>query len=395
MVVWVQNPFDSLPGEGARKMRYWLMCEAFARAGHRVTFWTSDFSHATKAPRRFVGDPSAGAAFGVRLIPTRPYARNVGWARVRSHRAYARTWRRLATAPGVEAPDLIVSSVPTLSAADAALALGRHFGARVVLDVMDAWPETFERLAPRPLRPLAHLLLAPLRRKARRLYRAADRVTGVCARYRELTGRADYRLAYHGIEVERWKSEGLSRGRNFPTPPPFHHSTFSPFHHSTSSSLRLVYAGNLGRTYDLATVVAAVRAHPELELDVAGFGAFACDCPRVRMHGLLSEADLQTLLAAADVGVIPMAADSWVGVPYKFCDYARAGLVIVSSLGGESTDLLERYRCGVAYRAGDVDSFADAVRRAASLERGASRRMCEEVFDATRIYDDYVRHAVV
>lgn len=410
MVVWVQNPFDSLPGEGSRKMRFWLMCEAFARAGHRVTFWTSDFSHATKAPRRFVGDPSDGAAFDVRLIPTRPYARNVGWARVLSHRAYARAWRRLATAPGVEAPDLIITSVPTLSAADAALALGRHFGARVVLDVMDAWPETFERLAPRALRPLAHLLLAPLRRKARRLYRAADLVTGVCARYRELTGRADYHLAYHGIEVEKWKSgkvekkwnggeverlkgEGLGRGWDFSTPPPFHHSTFSPFHLSTSSSLRLVYAGNLGRTYDLATVVAAVRAHPELELDVAGFGSFACDCPRVRMHGLLSEADLQTLLAAADVGVIPMAADSWVGVPYKFCDYARAGLAIVSSLGGESTELLERYRCGVAYRAGDVDSFADAVRRAASLERGASRRMCEEVFDATRIYDDYVRRA--
>ncbi len=375
MVVWVQNPFDSLPGEGARKMRYWLMCEAFARAGHRVTFWTSDFSHATKAPRRFLGDPSGGAAFDVRLVPTRPYARNVSWARVRSHRAYARTWRRLATVPGVEAPDLIVTSVPTLSAADAALALGRHFGARVVLDVMDAWPETFERLAPPPLRDLAHFVLAPLRRKARRLYRAADRVTGVCARYRELTGRADYYLAYHGIEL------GL---------PPS-----QPLNLSTSQPLNLVYAGNLGRTYDLATVVAAVRAHPELELDVAGFGTFSCDCPRVRTHGLLSEADLQTLLAAADVGVIPMAADSWVGVPYKFCDYARAGLPIVSSLGGESTELLERYRCGVAYRAGDVASFADAVRRAASLERGASRRMCEEVFDATRIYDDYVRRAVV
>lgn len=380
MVVWVQNPFDSLPGEGSRKMRFWLMCEAFARAGHRVTFWTSDFSHATKAPRRLVGGPSAGAAFDVRLIPTRPYACNVSWARVRSHAAYARAWRRLAMAPGVEAPDLIVSSMPTLSAADAALALGRQFGARVVLDVMDAWPETFERLAPPPLRGLARLLLWPMRRKARRLYRAADRVTGVCARYRELTGRADYCLAYHGIELG---SCDFSRPSRLSRP---HLGT-------PKAPLRLVYAGNLGRTYDLATVVAAVQANPDLELDVAGFGAFAYACPRVRMHGLLSEADLQRLLAAADVGIVPMAADSWVGVPYKFCDYARAGLPIVSSLGGESTALLERYRCGVAYRAGDVDSFVHAVRRAATLERGASRRMCEEVFDATRIYDDYVRRA--
>ena len=399
MVVWVQNPFDSLPGEGSRKMRYWLMCEAFARAGHRVTFWTSDFSHATKR-RRACAKCGAGAAeksrsgevekcgFEVRLVPTLPYSRNVSLARIRSHRAYAAEWLHLAQDPSQARPDLIVASIPTISGAEAALALGRRFGTRVVIDVMDAWPETFERLAPPPLRGLAHFALAPLRRKARRIYRAADLVTGVSERYRELTGRDDYYLAYHGIEVEKRGSGEVEKrgGGDFSS----RHSTVP--HRLSSTSL--VYAGNLGRTYDLSTVVAAVRAHPELELDVAGFGAFACDdCPRVRMHGLLSEADLQELLAAADVGVVPMAADSWVGVPYKFCDYARAGLAIVSSLGGETTELLERYSCGVAYRVGDADSFADAVRRAAALGRGASRRMCEEVFDATRIYDDYVRRA--
>ena len=53
MTVWIQNPFDNLPQEGFRKQRYWLMAEAFVRAGHDVVYWTSDFSHATKAPRRF------------------------------------------------------------------------------------------------------------------------------------------------------------------------------------------------------------------------------------------------------------------------------------------------------------------------------------------------------
>ena len=51
MTVWIQNPFDNLPCEGYRKQRYWLMAEAFARAGHSVVLWTSDFSHGAKAPR--------------------------------------------------------------------------------------------------------------------------------------------------------------------------------------------------------------------------------------------------------------------------------------------------------------------------------------------------------
>ncbi len=381
MVVWIQNPFDSLPLEGSRKMRYWLMGEAFVRAGWRVVLWTSDFSHATKkrrvieatgattgasgtsAPQSLTTPASlATQNFEVRLVPTRPYARNVSFARVLSHRAYAREWLRLATSEGArEKPDLIVTSMPTISGASAALTLGRRFGAKVVVDVMDAWPETFERLVP-------HLALWPLRRTARRIYRDADFVTGVCARYRELTGRSDYYLAYHGIEVGE-------RGAIQPIQPTSH----------------LIYSGNLGRTYDLETLVAVVGANPRLTLDVAGFGAFASSCPRIRFHGFLSEAGLQALFASCDIGVVPMAPDSWVGVPYKFADYSRAGLRIVSSLGGESSALLEKYRCGATYRVGDAASLAAAIEAAAKLPKGASRRLCEAEFDATRIYDAYVQ----
>ena len=67
MLVWIQNPFDNLPAEGYRKQRYWLMAEAFLRAGHRVVYWTSDFSHARKGKRE---EGRAGREEGieVRLI---------------------------------------------------------------------------------------------------------------------------------------------------------------------------------------------------------------------------------------------------------------------------------------------------------------------------------------
>ena len=63
MTVWIQNPFDNLPSEGYRKQRYWMMCEAFVRAGHQVVFWTSDFSHAKKVQRdqgSGIGDLGSG-----------------------------------------------------------------------------------------------------------------------------------------------------------------------------------------------------------------------------------------------------------------------------------------------------------------------------------------------
>ena len=117
MRVWIQNPFDNLPCEGYRKQRFWMMAEAFAAAGHEVVLWTSDFSHGGKAKREFVSPFPTD--FELRLIPTPPYRKNIGLARVRSHRAYAREWVRLARAEAKK-PDVIVSSLPSLSAADAA-----------------------------------------------------------------------------------------------------------------------------------------------------------------------------------------------------------------------------------------------------------------------------------
>ena len=388
MLVWIQNPFDNLPAEGYRKQRYWLMAEAFLRAGHRVVYWTSDFSHARKGKRE-EGRAGREEGIDVRLIPTFPYSKNVSLVRIRSHRAYAQSWMRLALDPGNRTieqseqseqsnkPSLIVSSCPTLSAAAAALEIGHALDAKVVIDVQDAWPETFERLAPRGLRGLARLALAPLRLQARRIYREADLVTGVCDAYRELTGRSDYWRAYLGIEAEG-------------DCPSSRHEDAA----GAASAVRLVYAGGLGKTYDLKTLVAAVEANREMTLDVAGFGDFSCACPRVKFHGMLSAEDLRKLYATCDIGVIPMNDDSGVGLPNKIFDYAAAGLGIVSSLGGESAEILKKYRCGTTYRPGDVASLTAAIRQAKTLAPGASRTMCAAEFDARKIYDDYVSHVI-
>ena len=349
MVVWIQNPFDNLPGEGFRKMRYSLMADAFVRAGHEVVFWTSDFSHALK--RRRAAHAAEATGFACRMVPTVPYSGNVSLRRVVSHVAYAGRWLDMAKSAASSGgrPGLLVTSFPTMSAAAAALRFGRSVGARVVVDVQDAWPETFERIVPR-------WTLAPLRAKARRVFREADVVTGVCDRYRALTGRDDYFRAYLGIEPgER------------PSPP-----------RSRAGRGRIAYVGGVGRTYDLDTVRRAA-ADLGMDLVVAGGGNY------------LGEAGLAVMLAECDVGVVPMRDDSWVGIPNKVFDYAKAGLPVVSSLGGETAALLAKYGCGATYVPGDARSLADAVRRAMDCAPGASRRMCEEEFDAAAIYDGYVR----
>jgi len=393
MRVWIENPFDDLPGDGFRPGRYTLMADAFRAAGHTVTWFTSDFAHTTKR-RRTTDDPP------IRLVPTRPYARNVSFARIRSHRAYARDWERLAleTAASEGAPDLIIVSVPPLATGDVALRLARRFGATLVADAQDLWPETFVRLLPRPLRVLAPLLCAPFARTARRLYRGADLVTGVCDRYRETVlaaGAHDYRRFYLGIRPPLLATR---------TKPTLHSSTSTlDFDSSSSFVLRLAYAGGLGPTYDLTTALRALAGLPDATLDIAGDGPERAAlertarelgvADRVTFHGRLPAAALAPLLASCDAGLVPMAADSFVGIPNKAADYAAAGLVVLSSLGGECDELLARHGALAAYRAGDAESLAVALATLKANPPMPDFAGLMDELDADRIYADYVRAA--
>ena len=383
MNVWIANPFDNLPPEGARPQRYWLMARAFARAGHRVTLWSSDFSHARKAPRALApGARWEGDGFRLVLVPTPPYPRNVCLRRIRSHRAFARNLRTLAELEP-QRPDLVVASLPPLASASALADFCRARGIAFVVDVMDAWPENFERVVPR-------WLLAPLRAKARRIYRSAQGVSAVAARYIELAQsygvQAPTRLAYHGIEL--------------PADAP---KQVRPVLTKNEGVFRLAYAGTMGASYDLETAIDAVREMPDVELDLAGSGpkeaalrARAEGCARIRFHGYLGEGELRALLAQADAGLVPMFDDSCVGVPYKLADYAAEGLPVVNTLHGETERLLAEHGAGVTCAAGDVRALCAAVadlraRGAAALRAGAlslARR-----FDAETVYSGYVAWA--
>ncbi|MGN0846659.1 MAG: glycosyltransferase family 4 protein [Kiritimatiellia bacterium] len=378
MKVWIVNPFDNLPLEGNRPQRYWLLARAFARAGHDVTLWTSDFSHARKAPRRLEAHEARPPdAFRLVLVETPPYRHNIGLRRVISHRAFAARWRARAEREDAP-PDVLIASLPPLALGCAAMEFCCRLGARrplFVVDVQDAWPETFERVAPR-------WMLAPLRRTAGRIYRAADAIVGVARRY------VDLARAYGAtapMKVFRLGIERVDAG---------------PQEESVAPHLRLAYAGNMGASYDLATVIAGVRELADVTLDLAGSGpdeahlrALAAGCARIRFHGYLGAEELRRMLAGCDAAVIPMFDAACVGVSGKLADYAAAGLPVLNTLHGETEELLRDHGAGFTYAAGDGVAFRAAVERLRGADRAALRRGVWRLaaeFDAEAVYGGYV-----
>ena len=376
MNVWIVNPFDNLPVEGYRPQRYWLMSEAFVRAGHAVTFWTQDWSHAKKERRAILN--TQPSTFNLAFVPVPGYGRNICLKRIWSHWWFARNWARLAVTEAQRtAPDLIVVSSPPLFIGREVRRFCVRNGAKYIVDIMDAWPETFERVAPR-------WTLGWMRRLVCGNYRDAAGITAVAKRYLDLAksygATCPMHLCYHGIVLS---PSGPNR---------------QVVKSMDCQVVNLIYIGNMSLSYDLATAIEAVKGDEGLSLDLAGAGPDeaalryqASGCDRIRFHGYLDDETLRALLAEADVGLVPMFDDSCVGVPYKLADYVAAGLPVASSLRGETEGLLARQDAGVTYPAGDPAALREAVRTAVGKRSGVPS--LAELFDARKLYEGYVAFA--
>lgn len=157
-----------------------------------------------------------------------------------------------------------------------------------------------------------------------------------------------------------------------------------------NGTLRLVYAGNMGKSYDIDTLCKAVEKVEGVTLEIAGTEKRE-NSGKIKFHGYLGAKELKEALARADVGVVPMFPNSEVGVPGKLADYAMSGLRVIESLGGECEELVKKHRAGTHYEAGNVESLIAAIEE---MKRGAEDFDAEGFaagFAAEPIMDKYVK----
>ena len=385
MNIWIFNPFDDILGEG-KPQRYWTLAGKLAEMGHEVVWWSSAFSHRRKE-RRTMPAQLESLGFELRLVECSPYQRNVSLARIRNHRQWgSQLVRDALLAVGrseLQAPDLIVASMPPMEGPIAALRLKKHFGCKVVTDVMDAWPETLLQAMPSfggIGRTIGNLLLGSYWRLLKRAILGSDGFSAQSETFSEF-------IARHGwdshVEVCYLGASALSS---------------LEVNCSSSGALRVVYIGAMGRSYDLDTLMKAVGKMNEVsgrvQLHIAGVGeqleqlresATGWGDGIVHFYGFLKEEALGELLASCDVGMIPMYLQSGVAVPYKSGDYLSASLPIINSLDGELRVLLNASRCGAFYEAGNVTSLVGALKYYCNLsveEMGREHSNAKALFEA-------------
>ncbi|MDE7431103.1 MAG: glycosyltransferase family 4 protein, partial [Lachnospiraceae bacterium] len=351
---------------------------------HNVELITSDFFHARKAYHDTDKEYSVGR---VTFIHEPGYKKNISLKRFYSHFVMGRNLKKYLSSR--KKPDVIYCAVPSLSVAYQVRNYAVKNKIRFIIDVQDLWPEAFRMVFHVPI--ISDIIYLPMRLMANCVYNSADDIVAVSKTY-----------------LHRAKSVNKKCGKGISC---FLGTELKIFDYYAlrdvardDMKIKLVYIGTLGASYDIKTVIDALKIildkkHTEVELEILGDGPqkeelekYAENLP-VNFYGRLEYPDMVSVLSGCDIAVNPIRHLAAQSIINKVGDYAAAGLPVINTLENkEYIHLLKKYKCGYTCKNGDANDMAAKIlylMKHPDIRKKMghnSRRFAEKKFDREETY---------
>lgn len=374
--------------------RFNYLANLLAEAGNKVELVTSSFSHRDKKQRTVCEEDKS---YSTTLIPEPTYSKNVSIKRLfYSHRTMAKNLKKyLASA---EKPDVVYCAVPSLDVAYVAAQYAKKNGIKFVIDVQDLWPEAFQMVL--PLKMVGKVLFAPWKRKADKIYAAADEVVAVSQTYADRAMSVNKKcqkphVVYLGTDLATFDSFAENKA----------------IYAKEEGKLYLGYCGTLGASYDIPCVLNALEILRNRGVETPCFVVLGDGPNKASYEAMVKEKGLDVLftgrlpydqmcasLTVCDMLVNPIVKGAAQSIINKHADYAASGKAVINTQEcTEYRELVEKHKCGINCAVGNAEEVADAISHLMKqteerLQMGANaREMAEQLFDRKNSYTAILR----
>jgi len=357
--ILIINPFDKLPGENFRDQRYTYLYEKLKQDKCcSVTWISSDFHHWSHS-RRQRSSLSVEDSCNIVMIKTLAYNKNISLKRFLSHFLFSlKTFLFLLKSKRKYDAILTIAPVENLFLTSL---YAKFTKVRLIIDVLDLWPDLFIEAFPKKLHFLGKILLYPYRLMADFSYKSANHITSVSKTYTHFAFSRSSR-----VDVENSSYFYLGA--------PANNERVSP--KKKEQRFSCLFAGQFGHNYDIQTILEVALKCQTNQLDIdfylAGDG-FKLQLIKkyIALHhldntylvGWLSSQELIDLSAKCHVGLNSYTKNATQSVPTKLFDYMSMGLCILNSLNGESANLVVEEKLGFNYSAEDTSSLYELIKQ--------------------------------
>lgn len=401
MKIWVIAVGEVLPIDdaSARLFRTGMQVQYLEKRGHDITWFTSSFDHFNKI-NRTIDEPVYHwlPNAEIHFLKALGYKKNVSVKRILDHKVIDYHFSKIIET--LECPDVILCSFPTIELTLTAVKYANKNKIPIVVDVRDLWPDIFVDVLPKWLKPFGRFLLIGWFSSVRYIFSNCTAVVGVSKGY------LDWGLKYATrLQCEHDRVFYLA----YPEKVVVNEGDVNYLLKNSgvdSNKTIVVFVGSFGQTYDLSVVISGIKKiEPEiletLQFVFCGEGENsqrwreeAAGVEQIIFTGWVNADFIGKLLSVANVGLAAYKSGAPQGIPNKIIEYMSAGLPILSSLTGETEELLEVSAVGLTYNAQDSENFTQMLKLMLYHEAMAkmsenSKALFVRLFRAESVYNEF------
>ena len=372
--------------------RFRFLSEYLAANGYQVDLITTSFQHWAKAQRDLQRVKEDKYAFSLRFIEEPGYKKNIDLRRIWSHHIAAKNLKKMLQQDGDY--DLIYCEIPPNDVALVAAEFAREKGIPFVVDVNDLWPEAMRMVLDVPV--ISDILFYPFLRDARKVYNLCSGVVGTSDEYaaRPFKHRREdipKITVYVGNELSVFDQGAEDHMDEVQKP---------------EGEFWVTYAGTIGTSYDIRTMVLAAdvlkeRGYDNIHMKILGGGPLKEELEElastlkgnVDFVGYAPYEKMAAYLKKSDILVNSFVKKAPQSIVTKIGDYLAAGKPMINTCSSpEFRGKVETDGFGINIEAEDKIILADAIlelykdegKRASMGER--ARQIAQEQFDRPYAY---------
>ena len=373
--------------------RFYYIANMFAEAGFEVDLIGSSFQHFEKKPRDIEEIQKQTYNFHNIFIPVPSYKKNIDLRRIWSN--YIAVKHVLTYLSEYPKYDLIYCAIPANNIAASVSEYCQKENIPFVIDIEDLWPEAMHMVFHMPV--ISNILYYPMKRDAEIAYRNASAVIGTSDDY---TNRAFYKrkkdieaaTVYVGCDIIKF-DQGVQ--------------AFSSLIKKSQDEFWVTYAGSIGTSYDIKTLVhsAAIleeRGYEKIHFKIMGTGPMLEEirslvdelgCRNVDMMGYVEYSKMAAYLTASDVVVNSFIKGAPQSIVNKIGDYLASGKPMINTLAnGEFVKIINQKNVGINIEAENPEQLVKAIidfwgnREKCTVYGKNARVLAEENFDRKNSY---------
>jgi len=400
LTVWIFQTGEPihLDDSSARGMRAMNLADALELKGHQVVLWTSDFNHFLKRSR--FGKATTieyTSLLRIKLIPSRGYKAHKSPVRFWDHIQLAYNLRKMLR--GQTPPDVAFVGLPPI---EAAWVMSRWLTKEQIpflVDVKDAWPESYANFLPYKIRFLGNLLFAPLFAMRNWTLRNSDGIVSITKEF--LSWALDVSKTsskkYDCIAPLVPSSKRYTRIQKSQA-----EDWLDQNHILNDGRTRAYFVGSLSSVFDFDPIYFAAK-NSTTEFVICGDGPLRFTLEdqfkgllNVKFLGWVNQTQSDALARRSTFSLAPLRdrLDFNMSIPNKFYDAIRLGKPIIATDHGLPAEFIKANGIGVCYESSDIQGL---MKRINDLESSheilsemskAAERLFQAKYNPSKVYGD-------